>query len=155
MYACVRAQVCVCAWELILYAMTHALVWFEWSICVTWLIHTHRKYQWDLVWKTKPYVWHDSLYMWHDSYICDMTLSICDKTRPYGFHQSVPPVIWLIYICDVTRPYEWHDPYVWHDPSKRVPNVAPMPIVQQRWKLNASSTPHPIFAHPWHLKKWW
>jgi len=158
--ACVCMRVC---------ARKYVRVFENW-LCMPWLMHwcglndpyaRHDSFirtegiSGILSEKTQAYAWHDSLYMWHDSYRCDMTHSICDKTRPYGFHQSVPPVIWLICICDVTRPYVWLDPYVWHDPSKCVPNVAPMPILPQRWKLNASSTPHPIFAHAWHLKKGW
>ena len=73
--------------------MTH-YVWYDSSICATWLIHmcnmTHS-------------------YVWHDSFICVTWLIMCDMTHPHVRHDWFTREAWLIYTCDVTYSHAWRD----------------------------------------------
>jgi len=97
--------------------MTHAYVWHDSCICVTWLMHMC-----DI---THAYVWHDSCicvtwlvrmynmthtYVRHDSFIfVTWLIQICDMTHSDVWHDSFRCVTWLIQMCDMTHSYMWHD----------------------------------------------
>ena len=68
--------------------MTHAYVWHDSFICVTWLDHT----------RTPACVT-------RLLYVCDMTL-VC------VWHDSCICVTWLIHMCDMTHTYAWHDSFI-------------------------------------------
>ena len=78
--------------------MTHAYVWHDSFICVTWLIHmcdmTHA-------------------YVWHDSFICVAWLiHMCDMTHAYVWHDSFICVPWLIQMCAMTH-HACHESIIW------------------------------------------
>jgi len=75
--------------------MTHAYVWHDSCICVTWLMHTC-----DMT----------DLYVWHDSFICvTWLMHTCDMTHAHVWHDSFICVTWLIHTCDMTHSCIWHD----------------------------------------------
>jgi len=100
------------------------LVWYDWFMCVTWLIHVC-----DM---TYSCVWHDSLtcVIWL-IHMCDMTHScvtwlihMWDMTHSYVGYDSFICVTWLIHMCDMTHSYVRHDSFsvtwlVWHDSFMR------------------------------------
>jgi len=67
--------------------MTHAYVWHDSCICVTWLMHmcdmTHA-------------------YVWHDSYICVTWLMPCVYVRCCTFMSET----WLMHTCHMTHTFE-------------------------------------------------
>ena len=64
--------------------MTHLYVWHDSFICVTRLIHTHRRCL--------------CLQVWRDSFICVTCLiRMCDMTHLYVWHDSFICVTWLIH----------------------------------------------------------
>ena len=68
--------------------MTHAYVWHDSFICVTWLMHTC-----DMT----------HSYVWHDSFICvTWLMHTCDMTHSYVWHH----VTWLIHMCAMLHTWE-------------------------------------------------
>jgi len=70
--------------------MTHAYVWHDTFICVTWFIHTC-----DMT----------HSYMWHDSFTCVKWLIYMSSTRSDVLHDAFTRVTCHIHTFDMTHPH--------------------------------------------------
>jgi len=97
--------------------MTHAYLWLDSSLSVTWLIHMCNvtNYKRDL---TRSYVetWlihmRDSTHscVWHDAGATQIPwlLHQCDLTYSAEWHDSFILLTWRVHMCDMTHLYMWH-----------------------------------------------
>jgi len=107
-------------WACEIMAATHACVWRDSFMCVTWLIYMR-----DVT----------HLYAWRDSFICvTWLIYMRDVIHSYAWRDSFIRVTWLIhmcdmtqavsvfhslYLCDITHLHVWCvDSYVWHDSDR-------------------------------------
>ena len=126
-FICVTWRIRRCDMSLIIYAFL-CVAWVSFIcvtrfsfICVTWIYS-----------RTHSYVWHTSL-------------SLCDVTRSYEWHDSSRCVTW---VYSSTHSYVWHDSHlhVWHGSHSYVSHETRLNV----WHGSYSYVWREIYSYAWH-----
>ena len=109
------SEACQYIWQIFGPYLTGSHLWYESSICVSWLVHTcdMTRRRWGCFCSLPPVyaTWLTFMsaishsYVCHDSFICmPWHIHMCDMTHFHERYDSFICWTWLVHLCDMTRP---------------------------------------------------